>query len=81
MSNLDTNSATSAAASEYADVGQMAAILNVSPFFLNKLRMSGNGPAFAKWGKMVRYHIPTAKKWAAAQTRRSTSDLGNGEAA
>ncbi len=61
---------------KYVDVRGAAEILTVSASFLNKLRMSGGGPKFLKLGFHVRYHIPTLLEWAAAQTRRSTSDPG-----
>jgi len=61
---------------QYANVKGLAKILNVSESFLNKARLSGEGPPYSKFGHNVRYHIPTALNWAAAQTRRSTSDVG-----
>ena len=60
--------------SEYGDVNTTARILDVSASFLNKARVTGSGPPYAKFGKSVRYHIPSARAWAAARTRRSTSD-------
>jgi hypothetical protein len=62
--------------SEFGDVHIAARVLDVSPSYLNKLRVYGSGPPFVKFGKSVRYHIPSALAWAAARTRRSTSDKG-----
>ena len=59
---------------EYGDVNVTAKILDVSPSFLNKARLSGSGPPYAKFGHAVRYHIPTVHKWAASRVRHSTSD-------
>jgi hypothetical protein len=59
---------------EYGDVSAAAHILNLSESYLNKARVTGAGPPYAKFGKSVRYHLPSALAWAAARTRRSTSD-------
>ena len=59
---------------EYVDVTNAAQILRVSASFLNKARLSGDGPAFAKFGKSVRYEVAGLRNWATAQMRRSTSD-------
>jgi hypothetical protein len=60
---------------EFVDVNGAAAILHVSASFLNKKRLSGDGPPYLKFGKAVRYGVPTLLDWAAAQARRSTSDV------
>jgi hypothetical protein len=60
--------------SEYGDTKQTAKRLNVSPSFLNKARITGDGPPFVKFGAAVRYHLPTAMAWAASLTQRSTSE-------
>jgi hypothetical protein len=60
--------------SEYGDVNVTARILDVSASYLNKARVYGSGPPFVKFGKSVRYHIPSALAWAATRTRRSTSE-------
>jgi len=62
--------------SEYGDVDAAARLLNLSKSFLNKARVSGSGPPYAKFGHAVRYHLPTLAAWAEAQTRSSTSDSG-----
>jgi hypothetical protein len=58
---------------EFGDVSAAAKVLGVSPSFLNKARMTGNGPPYLKLGGRVRYHLPSVVAWALAQTRRSTS--------
>jgi hypothetical protein len=60
--------------SEYGSVKIAARLLDLSESHLNKARVYGGGPPFVKFGATVRYHIPTLLEWAAAQTRRSTSD-------
>jgi hypothetical protein len=59
---------------DYGDVGAAARVLNLSESYLNKARVTGSGPPFVKFGRNVRYHIPSLLAWAEAQTRRSTSD-------
>jgi hypothetical protein len=60
---------------EFVDVNGAAAILHVSASFLNKKRLSGGGPAYMKFGRIVRYGVPGLLDWAAAQARRSTSEV------
>jgi hypothetical protein len=60
----------------YVDVKGAAEILHVSASFLNKLRMTGDGPPFAKFGFHVRYNVPGLLAWAASRVRTSTSDNG-----
>ena len=62
--------------SEFTDTSGLAVILDVSESFLNKLRLTGDGPPFCKFGAAVRYDIPKALGWAATCERRSTSDRG-----
>ena len=59
---------------EYVDVHQAAKILGVSASFLNKARIAGGGPPFAKFGHTVRYAIGRLREWAASQTHASTSE-------
>jgi hypothetical protein len=62
---------------QYSDVKSTAKLLGVSESFLNKARLTGDGPPYVKLGHNVRYHIVTVLNWASAQTRRSTSDHGD----
>jgi hypothetical protein len=59
---------------DYCDVCAAARILEISASYLNKARVTGSGPPYVKFGKSVRYHTPTLRAWAEAQTRRSTSE-------
>lgn len=63
-------------ASQYVGVKATAKLLGVSESFLNKARLSGSGPPFAKFGHSVRYDVAVVLGWAAAQQRHSTSDQG-----
>jgi hypothetical protein len=60
---------------EFVDVSGAAAILHVSASFLNKKRLTGDGPRFHKFGKAVRYEVAGLFDWATAQGRRSTSEV------
>jgi hypothetical protein len=62
--------------SQFIDVAEAAKRLGVSPSFLNKARLTGDGPPFAKFSKSVRYHWPRVQEWAESRMRRSTSDDG-----
>lgn len=59
---------------EWITTAEWAAESNISESSWNKRRLTGNGPPFAKIGKSVRYHRPTARAWIAERQRRSTSD-------
>ena len=48
--------------------------LGVSESFLNKLRIVGRGPPFAKLAGAVRYDIAELDLWVRSRTRRSTSE-------
>ena len=55
---------------------EAATLLKLSENRLAKLRISGDGPAFVKAGKNVRYTRESILQWLSANTRRSTSDSG-----
>jgi predicted DNA-binding transcriptional regulator AlpA len=59
---------------EFLDVAETANRLGVSASFLNKARLTGDGPRYLKIGKTVRYEWSTVLKWLEEQTRRSTSE-------
>lgn len=61
---------------QLGDVNVAAEILDVSPSYLNKLRMVAGGPPYVKIGGMVRYILPELLPWALARKRTSTSDPG-----
>jgi hypothetical protein len=54
--------------------------LGVSPGFLEKARHYGNGPAFAKLGRLVVYRPDDLDAWVAAQIVGSTSESPKGAA-
>lgn len=53
---------------------EMAAFLNVSESWLAKARMRGDGPPYAKIGRMVRYFLSQASPWLKSRRRHSTSE-------
>jgi hypothetical protein len=61
-------------ADEYIDVETTALRLNLSASFLNKARVTGDGPPFCKFAKSVRYHWPSVVAWANSRSRSSTSE-------
>jgi hypothetical protein len=61
---------------QFVDAKGAAKILNISASFLNKARMTGDGPPYVKFGFHVRYSVPAILAWAESRTRSSTSDPG-----
>ena len=61
---------------EYCDTAGAASLLGISASTLTKRRMDGGGPPFVKFSKLVRYHVPTLRAWAAAREHQSTSEYG-----
>ncbi len=55
-------------------VSDAARFLGLSASTLNKLRVYGGGPAFAKLGRIVVYDMRDLDAWAAAHTHRCTSE-------
>jgi hypothetical protein len=53
---------------------QAAKLLNVSPSWLAKSRLTGSGPRFVKIGRAVRYPESALRDFVRAQTRTSTSE-------
>jgi hypothetical protein len=76
LMSLQTERRYGDAIPQFVDVKGAAKILTVSASYLNKLRMTGAGPPFAKFGFHVRYAVPSLLQWAEAQTHTSTSDPG-----
>ena len=56
------------------DVNEAAALLRLSASNLNKRRVEGNGPAFLKLGRAVRYQRSALLAWAESQTVQSTTE-------
>jgi len=50
--------------------------LGLSPSTLTKWRVTGKGPRFRSFGRVVAYTIEDLDAWAETRTRRSTSDPG-----
>jgi predicted DNA-binding transcriptional regulator AlpA len=60
------------------NVNETAERLGVSVSYLNKMRLTGSGPAFVKLGARVCYDQADLSTWITGQKRSSTSDLGEG---
>ena len=60
----------------YWTTQEAARFLGLSASTLTKLRLSGEGPVFRKFGRCVRYDETEVREWANARTRkrRSTSE-------
>lgn len=56
------------------NVNEAAERLGVSTSYLNKLRLTGGGPAFVKLGARVSYDPGDLAAWLDANKRRSTSE-------
>ena len=57
-------------------VDEAAKVAGVSVSTLNKLRLTGGGPMFAKIGKRVVYDPSDLGTWLDSRKRSSTSDAG-----
>ena len=62
--------------SKYLSTREAAAWLGLSPRTLDRYRVSGDGPAFHRFGSRVRYLVTDLENWASARRRLSTSDDG-----
>lgn len=60
----------------HLSVTEAAQHLKVSESYLNKLRCSGGGPPFLKFGSRVVYALRDIEAWANGRRRMSTSDTG-----
>jgi excisionase family DNA binding protein len=60
----------------FVDTGAIARRLGVSVSYLDKMRLTGDGPPFYKFGRSVRYRISEVDEWAEQRRRISTSDAG-----
>ena len=59
---------------------QMAAKLGLSASTLAKMRLYGNGPAYSKLGRRVVYDPKDVSEWIEQNRRKSTSEIGFGDA-
>lgn len=57
----------------YLDTVAAAAHCGVSKSFLDKRRLSGDGPSYSKLGKRVVYDVHQLDAWVRGLARRSTS--------
>jgi hypothetical protein len=57
--------------------GQAAKRLGLSERYLEILRVRGDGPPFASFGRCVRYRSSDLDVWVGTHLRRSTSDQPN----
>ena len=55
-------------------VSDAASFLGLSASTLNKLRVYGGGPAFAKLGRAIVYDLQDLNAWADARKHRNTSE-------
>ncbi len=56
-------------------VKEAASFLNVSKSWLDKKRISGDGPTYIKAGRRVVYDVGDLESWAARSKRQHTSEL------
>ena len=61
-------------ATEYLGTREAAAFLRLSPRTLDRYRVTGEGPAFHKFGARILYARDDLQSWAAARRMTSTSD-------
>ena len=59
---------------EYIDQTQAAGKLKLKARTLEKFRLTGEGPAFYKFGSRVRYSISDLQSWIESRRRTSTSE-------
>jgi hypothetical protein len=60
---------------EYLKTPEAAALLKCSPRTLEKMRITGRGPAFYKIGRLVAYTPDTLQEWLDVNKRRSTREV------
>ncbi len=63
-----------APAAEILTAAEAAKILKMSESWLAKARMRGDGPAFMKVGRSVRYALPALQQWMKSRQRLSTRE-------
>ena len=61
---------------QFLDTIQAAQLLGLSRKTLEKLRVTGDGPAFHKFGRRCLYDPEDLMGWARSRRRASTSDTG-----
>ncbi len=63
----------------YVDERQAAAFLGCSTAALRRWRRINRGPAFARFGRLVRYKLSALEEFALENTRRFTADGGRAD--
>ena len=63
--------------SPFLTTTQAGSYVGLSRRTLEKMRTAGNGPAYRKHGRYVRYHIADLDAWSAARRQNSTSEYGD----
>lgn len=61
---------------ELLTVSEAARWAKVSDSFLNKARLTGDGPKFIRLGRAIRYRLADLEAWAQARAATSTSEYG-----
>jgi excisionase family DNA binding protein len=61
---------------EFLSNDEAASLLALSPRTLERFRLEGRGPAYCKFGRVVRYPRASLMTWVAQTIRTSTSDPG-----
>lgn len=61
---------------QFLPTPEAANLLGLSPRTLEKFRLTGDGPAFYKFGRRCLYQRADLDAWAIGRRRRSTSDTG-----
>ena len=59
---------------ELLDQNRVAKMLRCTTKFLEKKRVTGNGPRYAKIGSLCRYRRSDVLAWVEKQSRNSTSE-------
>lgn len=59
---------------DFLSTDDVARHLGLSPRTLERFRLEGRGPAYHKFGRVVRYSRSALAEWAAGQLRHSTSE-------
>ena len=80
MERKDTNSARAEPVrteSPFLTTTQAGSYVGLSRRTLEKMRTTGNGPAYRKHGRYVRYHIADLDAWSTARRKNSTSEYGS----